>query len=703
MAELLLEIGLEEVPARMLAAAQAELGSRVRELLERERLTGAQAALETYSTPRRLAVLVRGIEPKQPDREEQLTGPAWSIAFKGGEPTPAAHAFARKAGIAVEQIVPLATAKGEYASARVIMPGRAANELLCGLLPREIAGLSWPKPMYWRAGKPERFVRPVQWIVALLGSEVLPVEFAGVRAGRLSCGHRVLHGSAPVMINTPMDYSDALAKAHVLVDVEVRRQMIRKALDRVTRTVPGGRWREDVELVDTVTHLTEWPSVVLGRFSDAYLALPDEVLVTVMRDHQKYFALEDSSGKLLPYFLAVLNTAVDDAGEAVIRHGNERVLRARFNDAQFFWEFDRKMPLAERATLLAKVTFQKDLGTYQQKTERTLGVARNLARIVRDRGVALDEGVLDTAVELAKVDLTTELVKEFTELQGIVGGLYARAEGLEEGVAQAIYWQYMPASITDRTPPTVEGQILGLADRIGTIVDLFDLGLIPSGSKDPYALRRAANGVVKILAVSGLPLTLRELVNSTYQGAGAESLNPQSVRPFLLERLDYYLREVSRLHSDVVSAVLAAGSDDVPDAQARGAALMQVRGSDDLAAIAAAWKRIKNILRQAEEKQLPRTAGIADALLEAGAERELWRAIKQLRPAVESLRRERRYVAALEAIAALRPQVDRFFDETMVLVDDAILRANRLALLQQIMDQFGSIADFSELVPEAAQ
>ncbi len=620
--------------------------------------------------------------------EEQLTGPAWAVAFKNGEPSPAAYAFAKKAGVPVEALQPIATAKGEYASATVHKPGRAAAEVLAELLPKEIAALNWPKPMYWRPGKPERFVRPVQWLVALLDEAMVPGEFAGVRAGRNTRGHRILHGSAPVSVAAPAAYADTLRSAHVLAQVEARRHTIRKQLDRATRAVPGARWREDEKLVDTVTHLVEWPSVILGSFAPEYLALPEEVLVTVMRDHQKYFAVEDAQCKLLPHFLAVLNTETDERGQGVIRHGNERVLRARFNDAQFFWDFDRRTSLDDRRALREQVTFHKHLGCYAAKTSRTRAIAAALARAVP----SVDVQALHRAAELAKVDLTTELVKEFTELQGIVGGLYARAAGEREAVAQAIYHQYTPAAVTDPIPPTVEGQLLGLADRIGTIVDLFALGLEPSGSKDPYALRRQANAVVKILAVAKLPLTLTELLD------GAEN-TAADVRAFLRERLSYYLQDVAKLPADAVHAVLAAGFDDVPDAQARAEALAQVRGSEDLQAVSAAWKRTKNILRQAEEKNIERSRAIDYALLTEEPERALAEAVAELIPRVEAFRAERSYRAALESIATLRPVVDRFFDTTMVMAEDERLRANRLALLDGIVRELGRIADFSELAP----
>ena len=436
------------------------------------------------------------------------------MAFKDGAPTKAAEAFAKKAGMEVSALEKVTTAKGEYVGATITRKGVAAPQVLAGDLPKEVLAIYWAKNMYWRAGKPERFVRPVRWVVAMLDSEVVPLEIAGIHAANASRGHRILHGDAPVVIGSAKDYAETLRGASVVVDVAERRQAIRKALDKVTRTVAGARWREDEGLVETVTHLTEWPSVILGNFEPEYLALPEEVLVTVMRDHQKYFAVEDANGKLAPHFLAVLNTKADDEGKAIIRHGNARVLRARFKDARFFWDFDQKVPLAERVESLKNVTFQKELGSYHWKTEENLESANWLSEVAAKAGVKHDNAALMEAVRLAKTDLTTELVKEFTELQGMVGGLYARAQGLGERVALAIYEQYTPASTEDDIPVSVEGQLLGLADRIQTIAAMFGIGLQPTGSKDPFALRRAANAIVKILAESDLPLKFSEVAHS---------------------------------------------------------------------------------------------------------------------------------------------------------------------------------------------
>jgi glycyl-tRNA synthetase beta chain len=692
MADFLLEIGLEEVPARMLAGAEAELGKRVSDLLRHERLLEDGAKVTTYSTPRRLAVLAEGVLSRQADTVEELVGPPRQVAYKDGQPTKAAIAFAHKAGIAVEELGSVVTDKGAYLAATVKRPGRAAAELLASELPKEVTGIYWAKNMYWRAGKPERFVRPVRWVVALLDSAVVPLEIAGIAAGNSSRGHRVLHGEAPVVIESAKDYAHALEAAKVIVEVSRRRHLIRKALDAEMRTVPDARWREDEPLVETVVHLAEWPSVVLGNFEPEYLALPEEVLVTVMRDHQKYFAVEGADGKLAPHFLAVLNTEVDDEGREIIRHGNARVLRARFKDAQFFWDFDQKTPLVDRVEGLKNVTFQKELGSYHWKTEENLRVARELASAVKAGGIAFDEAALFKAVELAKTDLTAELVKEFTELQGIIGGLYARAQGLGERVALAIYEQYTPASTEDDIPLSVEGQLLGLADRIQTITAMFGIGNAPTGSKDPFALRRAANGVVKILAESELPLTLADVVSA----AGAKAAHREQVAVFLRERLHFYLKDVRGFAYDVVNAVLAAGADDVRDAIARAEALTAVRGSEDFAAISAAFKRIKNILRQAEEKKYD--IGSAVGVTLAAEAQQLADAASALAPEVAKLRQQRAYAEALALIATLRPVVDGFFDKVMVLDPDPAVRGAHLGLIDGVLRGFSGIADFSEIV-----
>jgi glycyl-tRNA synthetase beta chain len=714
MAEFLFEIGLEEVPARMIAGAQAELQRRVVAMLERERLvevpgaaSGTTAASKSFSTPRRLAIWVGGVAERQQDVAEEMVGPAVKIAYKDGVPTAAAIAFAKKAGVDVAALKTVTTAKGEYIAATSVKAGRGAAEVIAEELPKELAGIYWAKNMVWRAGRPERFVRPVRWLLALLGDVIVPVEFGGKTAGKVTRGHRVLAGDAAIAIGFPEEYEQTLLKAHVVADVEKRRLVVRKALDKATQAAGAGlRWREDEALVDTVTHLTEWPTVVLGSFEPEYLALPEEVLVTVMRDHQKYFAVEEGreqgtgnreqKGKLAAHFLAVLNTKADAAGEAVIRHGNERVLRARFNDARFFWEFDQRVPLKERVTLLEKVTFQKELGSYAAKTERVRKLTASLAGLAVARGSKVDEVALGEAARLAKADLTTELVKEFTELQGQVGGLYARAQGFSAAVSDAIYDQYLPKSMEDRVPRTVEGALLAIADKVDTIAGMFGLGLEPTGSKDPFALRRAANGIVRILAEAepALPLTLGDVVDA----ASASEAVRVKVKVFFAERLEFYLREAKGQAYDVVKAVLAAGANGVRDAVARAEAVTAVRGSEDFAAVSAAFKRMKNILAQAAEKGEVPHASAETSGFQLPAETSLMLKEEEIADQVKRAVDLREYVFALEVIATLRPEVDEFFNQVMVMDPDPKIRNNRLWLLQRIIRNLSGIADFSEIV-----
>ena len=704
MPDFLLEIGLEEVPARMLESAEDELRRRVGDLLVREHLLENAAtygfnppatfAIKSFSTPRRLAVFIQGVDAQQSDITEETTGPSVKVAFKDGVPTPAAEAFARKSGVAVTDLRTISTPKGEYLAATSIKKGRSASEVIASELPREIAAIYWAKNMRWIPGSNEKFVRPVLWIACLLDDNVVPVSFAGKTAGRATYGHRVLSSGEPFEIISPASYFAQLEGEYVLPDVAARRHKIRKALDHVTRAVPLARWREDEALVDAVTHLTEWPDVLLGNFEPAYLELPEEVLVTVMRDHQKYFAVEDANGKLAPHFLTVTNIALTDENTPIIRQGNERVLRARFNDARFFWEFDQRVPLVDRVKLLENVTFQKALGSYAAKSERVRKIGIELGKIAAMHVVTFDLDAVDEAARLAKTDLTTELVKEFTELQGIIGGLYAKSQGLPVTVADAIYDQYLPASASDAIPRSAEGCVLGLADRIDTIASMFTLGMEPTGSKDPFALRRAANAVVKILAESSLPLTLSEVLTP----AVPEPEVSAKLHAFFAERIDFYLREGHGQAYDVVKAAMAAGSDDIRDLVARAEAVTAVRGSEDFLAVSAAFKRMKNILAQASDKGIVFTTSVDPALLTEPAEIELSTKAHEILGGMEDLRAVGTYRVALEQVAKLRPVVDRFFEAIMVMSPDEALRANRLALLSSTVQNFSRIADFSEIV-----
>jgi glycyl-tRNA synthetase beta chain len=698
----------------MIDAASRELRERISALLSRERLAAREIA--GFDTPRRLAVLAAAIPATQPDITEQVTGPSAAVAYRDGQPTPAAHAFAKKAGVNVSQLEKITTAKGEYLTAMVTRKGRDAGEILAENLPRELSSIYWPKNMYWR--KPhQRFVRPVRWLVALLDGETIPLEFDGIWAGKTSRGHRMLcDGDGGVaIVRAGSSYVEALRAAKVLGRAE-REQQIRKALDAATRTIPGARWREDKSLLDTVVNLTEFPSVIFGGFDPQFLALPEEVLVTVMRDHQKYFAVGDAGGKLLPHFLAVLNTDGDRDG--LIRHGNERVLRARFSDARFFWQTDQKQSLLDRLELLRHVTFQKDLGSYYEKTRRVQRLCSWLSEIIKQSGMVVRAGVIHKAACLAKTDLTTELVKEFTELQGIVGGLYARAQQLDStlpeatrfAIADAIYDHYKPKSTEDDVPRSIEGAVLSVGDKADTVAGMFALGLIPSGSKDPFALRRQGNAIVKVIAEKKLPLRLADLMRDAragYQRSEAEKQFvddaefSEAVRTFFRERLEFYLKDVRGYAYDVVKAVLAADAEDVVDALARAEAVKQVLHMPEFLAIGAACKRMRNILRQAEEKGITPAATFEYLPDSADEEKGLAAYLGVNGPRIEALRKKQEYSDALIVLSAAREHVDAFFEKVMVMVEDKKVRANRLALLRTLLREFSTIADFSEIVTEA--
>jgi glycyl-tRNA synthetase beta chain len=739
MPDFLLEIGCEEIPARMIDGACEELARRVTNLLKRETLGQIAKGL---STPRRLAVQAEVIE-RQPDTESWARGPSAQVAYKDGSPTRAAEAFAAKAGIRVEEL----KVEGGYLVASVTKKGRPAAEILAELLPKEISSVYWPKSMYWR--KPnERFVRPVRWVVAMLDDEVIPLEVLGIKAGNQSRGHRILVHREILIPRAGAPYVSALCDANVLGRAE-REQQIHKALDTATRTINGARWREDKILLDTVVNLTEFPSVILGSFDREFLELPEEVLVTVMRDHQKYFAVQDANGKLLSHFLAVLNTDGDPQG--IIRHGHERVLRARFNDARFFWQTDQKHPLRERTEWLKHVTFQKDLGSYYEKTLRLQRLCSWLSEIIRQSGIEIRPGVIHKAAYLAKTDLTTGLVKEFTELQGIVGGLYAGVQeldrdmpdGTRRAIADAVYDHYKPESMEDSVPRTVEGAVLSIADKADSIAGMFALGLQPTGSKDPFALRRQANGIVKTIAEKKLPLSLDRLftdARAAYKGSAAEQKFSAGIdyfgaaREFFRERLEFYLRDVLGFKYDEVNAVLAADADDVVSAVERAEDVAKVRSSPDFESISIAFKRMKNILQQAAtvagsdalqlqnqvvtagqiaaeqaRQVLKQTAVAANAAAHHGeddairAEEELKRQVATVATSANRLRARGDYEQALIEISRLRPAIDNFFDKVMVMVEDKQIRTYRLALLQTILEEFSTIADFSEIVTEGKE
>ena len=637
---LLLEIGTEEIPDWMIPSALESL----RLLFEKLEIPHESVALD--ATPRRLVLRAEGLPERQPDSEERVLGPAKSA------PPQAVAGFARKQGVSVERLSTETTPKGEYYALVKKVNGRRTIDILAGALPAAILGIYFPKTMYWTGKTGPRFIRPIRWIVALLGEETVPFEIAGVRAGNFTSGHRRL-GAREIAV-TAADYAQRLRESYVILSAEERRNKISSAL-------AGIRVKPDPALLETLVYLTEYPTPVTGSFDPRFLELPEEVLITVMRHHQKYFSVEDAQGKLAPQFVAVMN--IDADAEGIVRRGNERVLRARFNDARFFWETDQKKKLAERLPDLAHVTFQAKLGSYLQKTERMVDLVKQLGGDAHAR----------RAAELLKCDLTTELVKEFTELQGVVGGLYARAQGEPEPVWQAIYDHYKPESMEDAIPRGRTGQIVALADKLDTLRGCFGVGLIPTGSRDPFALRRAAQGVVKIVVEGRMEIDLLPY------------LGEKALGDFLQDRTRYYFKDIRGFKYDEVNAAMAAGWSRLLDLEARLERIQNLRASADFEPLAASFKRIKNILGQAGF--VGGEQAIDESLLEPGPEKDLFEECRRIAgQPIEN------------AIARLRPKVDLFFDKVLVNAPDARVRQNRLTLLHTLLAEFSSIADFSEIV-----
>ena len=634
----LLEIGTEEIPHWMIPGALEQMAA----------VPFFMGSSEVDATPRRLVVRYTGFAERTPDDVMIVKGPPVSAGDR------AAAGFAKKQGVGLGAL----TKVGDYYELRKDVPGRAVRDILAESLPGIIFGIQWPKTMYWTGGKTgPRFIRPIRWIVALLDDQVIPFELAGVKSGNITRGHRILGSpSIPVTFDT---YEAELRKNFVILSADQRR-------DKIDAEIKQLGAKPDTDLVETLTFITEYPTAIRGDFDPAFLELPAEVLTTVMRHHQKYFSVESTPGKLAPHFIAVMNTSGDPEG--LVKRGNERVLKARFNDARFFWDVDQHKKLADRVADLSHVTFQAKLGSYLEKTER-------IVKLVDELGGSAHA---QRAAYLCKADLTTEMVKEFTDLQGQVGGLYARHQGEPESVAKAIYDHYKPLSMEGEIPSTHEGQLVALADKLDTLRGCFAVGLVPTGSKDPFALRRAAQGVVKILVEAKLDYKLDDLATG-------------DLREFLLDRIKYFFREIQGFKYDEVNAVLASSCGTLADVESRLTALAAVRPTEDFEPLAASFKRIQNILKQADFE--PNDV-LDQSLLEDGPERALHADFVRVRDAAKV----ETYAKALEQIASLRPRVDLFFDKVLVNAKDERVRNNRLTLLHNLLTEFSTIADFSEIV-----
>jgi glycyl-tRNA synthetase beta chain len=692
--EFLLEVRSEEIPARMLEPGVRELATRVFEELMARGLGPRE--VETGYTPRRLVLILSGLPEREPDREEQVMGPPVRAAFAAdGSPTPALLGFAKRTGLAPEELSRVKTEKGEYLAATRKIEGRPTPEVLAEIVPRVLAGISWAKTMRWGSGEGP-WVRPVHGVVSLLDGAVVPFDFFGVAAGDETEGHPIL-SPEPFRVAGAEDYKRRLAEGGVEVRPAERRRVLHETM-RSRAEALGGRLVEDPALLDKLTAICEIPGVLEGGFGEAFLELPAEVLSTSLRDHQSALtvAAPNGDGGLLPYFLTVMDRADDREGRA--RSGNEWVVAARLADARFFYGEDRKARLARRAEQLSRLAFHERLGSYAAKTERLVALS---AAICDQLGWAEEKPRAAGAARLLKVDLATEMVKEFTSLQGIMGGIYAREEGQPEEIWQAVYDQYLPASADDRIPRGRVGQVTGLADRIDTLVGIFGLGLIPTGSRDPFGLRRAAQGAVRIALEGGLALDLETVAGEAARLYGDNLVRSaeeilEDLRPFLYDRVRYLLGLAGYAY-DEIEAALAVGVSSLPDLQARVDALHKVREEPAFLSVVLAAKRIANIVKDAPEQPFD------ESLLAEPAEKHLASGFNDLRTVIEEAVASGDYERCLRRIADLAAVLDRFFVEVLVMAEDEKVRANRIALLQAIGRAVSRTAKLTEMVVDKAE
>jgi glycyl-tRNA synthetase beta chain len=693
--DFLVEIGTEELPPLALKElASAFLAGIVQRLSEAGIRHGKA---QRFASPRRLAVLVKGVQEQQPEQEVKRRGPPVSAAFDtNGQPTRAALAFAESCGTRVADLQRVQDAKGEFLLFSARRPGALTSALLPGVVQGSLDALPIPKRMRWGSGD-EEFVRPVHWVVLLFGKEVLPASILGVQSDRLTRGHR-FHAPKPIRLATPGAYLNALRKrGYVLADFEERRERIRTASLELARAL-GAEPVMGEPLLDEVTSLVEWPVPLAGRLEERFLQLPREVLIATLQDHQRYFPLSTSSGALVPRFIAVSN--IDSKDPEQVRAGNERVVGPRLADAAFFYETDRKQSLAARGSALAKVTFQTRLGSLQDKVKRIQQLGAHIAA-----RIGADARLTERAAELCKCDLLTAMVGEFPELQGIMGRYYAQHDGEAADVAAAIAEHYLPRFAGDELPATRVGMALALADKLDTITGIFAIDQKPTGTRDPFGVRRASLGVVRIIIEKQLELDLRELIavaagllsaHSAGVGAVKDELREQ-VYDYMMERLRaYYLENATGLDisTEMFDSVLSNRPASPLDFDARLRAVERFLKLDAAASLAAANKRIANILRKA---QLPQAPAVNTGLLRAPAEQRLHGELERLRPQVEPLLEKRNYTEALRQLAQLREPVDAFFDSVMVMDNDAELRNNRLTLLAQLRNLFLHTADLSRL------
>lgn len=684
--DLLIEIGVEELPIRALQPLSNALAQGLAEALEEAGLKAREA--RPFAAPRRLGCLLSDLPIAQPDRQVERRGPALTASFDDeGNPTKAALGFARSCGVTMEELGKLETPKGAWLVYRAIESGRSTAELIPELLDKSVAKLPIPKRMRWGEGEHE-FVRPLHWLLLLWGEETIRHQLFGVQSGRSSRGHRFHHPEA-IDIERPESYLAQLREpGRVLVDFGERRALIRQQVQALASELEG-KAVIDNGLLDEVTALVEWPRALAGRFDAKFLEVPQECLISTMQDNQKYFPVVDGDGRLMPHFITVAN--IESRDEAEVRRGNERVIAPRFTDAEFFWNQDRKRRLDSHIEGLKSVVFQEQLGTLYDKSER----AERLARAIADQ-LGGDPEHAARAARLAKCDLNSSMVFEFPELQGIMGRYYALHDGEPAPVAEALDEQYMPRHAGDALPAGVTGQALAIADKLDTLIGIFAIGQRPTGVKDPFGLRRAALGVLRIMIERQLPLDLDRLLQIAAEGLPS-GLNGEERRAelfdFMMDRLKAYYGDRA-IRIDVFEAVLACRPTQPLDFDLRVRAVNTFLELPEAESLAAANKRICNILKKTDE-QWPEM--VDPARLVEESEIELARALEMMSSEVEPIFDRGDYSQALTRLAALRTSVDTFFDAVMVMTDDRQVRLNRLALLDRLSTLFLRVADLSKL------
>ncbi len=685
--DFLFEIGTEELPPKALRGLSDALGAEFASLFEKAGL--AHGEVRCFATPRRLALLVKDLAEKQPDRQVERFGPALSAAFDDdGAPTAAASGFARSCGVSVEGLSKSDRQGAVKLCFTRLEQGTATTELLSGLAESALAALPIPKRMRWGASRTE-FIRPVHWVVMMFGEEVVAASILGVFTGNSTFGHK-FHHDKPIELTCPGDYEAALDKTgRVIAGFERRREMIRNLVTEQAIHLQASV-AMDEELLDEVTSLVEFPVALTGEFDREFLQLPDEALILTLKYHQKCFCLEDADGRLFPNFVTVSNIASLDPSEVI--KGNERVIRPRLADAQFFFETDKSRSLESRLLDLEKVVFQEELGTIAAKSRRVAALSRVIAEQL---GVEAD--TCERASMLGKCDLVTDMVGEFAELQGLMGSCYARNDGEPEAVATAIFEQYLPRHTGDRLPETAAGQVVALAEKLDTLAGLFAIGQPPTGSRDPFALRRAALGILRILIEGELELDLVAAIDAAV-GAYAE-LEPDAdchrqLYDFIFDRLRAWYADAGK-QASVYLCVRALNPPSPLDFHRRVEAVADFAGMPEAAALAAANKRVSNLLGKSGEEAVP--GAVAPELLSEAAEEQLLARLRRQSEEVAPLFAAGDYREGLTRLASLRDDVDRFFDEVMVMVDDSSVRANRLRLLRELRDLFLQVADISLL------